>query len=415
MPIVANGTTATELKDGEVGNFSLSFPSGTVTVHKLSQTNASGTTVYYYAGELTKTYNYSYDTISVNGTTLTSSYKLVAGTNTGIRYNAYYAKYTGGVLTLRSYRYMQTTASASNTTQLSIPSTTVKFDYTITRGSIDTVYARVGDTGSWVLVFGQVATVLYFVGNWKMNKLKADITSFFTAFASSLSASDTKPIWICPPNCYIKQTYDAIPSSLKSRVKVCAQNICQSVSSASGAYTGQISAAMAKDCGATMVMIGNSEVRQFLGLSVADSKKQVEAAVAQGLDILFCVGEDLDERNAGQSATVIYNQLAGLQIQGSGLSSIKLTVCYEPVWIMGTSAVCTAEQANQMCALILPWIQTNISNEVAQKTKVIFGGNVKENTVTSYVQQDKILGVMAGGASLNGTSFAGLINTATRS
>lgn len=278
---------------------------------------------------------------------------------------------------------------------------------------ITKVYARNGETGTYVLVFEkQVATILYFVGNWKMNKLKADITSFFTAFASSLNASSTKPIWICPPNCYIKQTYDAIPSSLKSRVKVCAQNICQSVSSASGAYTGQISAAMAKDCGATMVMIGNSEVRQHLGLTIADSKKQVEAAASQGLDILFCVGENLDERNAGQSATVIYNQLAGLQ--GTDLTSVKLIVCYEPVWAI-EGKVCTAEQANQMCGLIKQWISNNISDEVAPRTKVIFYGRVEESTVTSYVQQDNILGVVAGGASLNGTTFAGLINTATRS
>ena len=278
---------------------------------------------------------------------------------------------------------------------------------------ITKVYARNVETGTYVIVFEkQVATILYFVGNWKMNKLKADITSFFTAFASSLNASSTKPIWICPPNCYIKQTYDAIPSSLKSRVKVCAQNICQSVSSASGAYTGQISAAMAKDCGATMVMIGNSEVRQHLGLTIADSKKQVEAAASQGLDILFCVGENLDERNAGQSATVIYNQLAGLQ--GTDLTSVKLIVCYEPVWAI-EGKVCTAEQANQMCGLIKQWISNNISDEVAPRTKVIFYGRVEESTVTSYVQQDNILGVVAGGASLNGTTFAGLINTATRS
>lgn len=278
------------------------------------------------------------------------------------------------------------------------------------------VYARQNESSPYVLVFEkQVATILYFAGNWKMNKLKADITSFFTVFAKVLNASDTKPIWICPPNCYIKQTYDAIPSSLKSRVKVCAQNICQSVSSASGSYTGQISAAMAKDCGATMVMIGHSEVRQYLGLTVADSKKQVEAAVAQGLDILFCVGENLDERNAGQSADVIYNQLAGLQIQGSGLSSINLIVCYEPLWAIGTGLTATAEQSNQMCGLIQPWIQEHISNEVSDKTKVIFGGSVKESTVTSYVQQDNIFGVMAGGASLNVITFAKLINTATRS
>ena len=160
---------------------------------------------------------------------------------------------------------------------------------------ITKVYARNGETGTYVLVFEkQIGTILYFAGNWKMNKLKADITSFFTAFASSLNANEPKPIWICPPNCYIKQTYDAIPSSIKPRVHVCAQNICQSASSASGAYTGQISAAMAKDCGATTVMIGNSEVRQYLGLTVADSKKQVEAAAAQGLNILVGVGETLE-------------------------------------------------------------------------------------------------------------------------
>lgn len=280
---------------------------------------------------------------------------------------------------------------------------------------ITKVYARNGETGTYVLVFEkQIGTILYFAGNWKMNKLKADITSFFTAFASSLNANEPKPIWICPPNCYIKQTYDAIPSSIKPRVHVCAQNICQSVSSASGAYTGQISAAMAKDCGATTVMIGHSEVRQYLGLTVADSKKQVEAAAAQGLNILFCVGETLEEREAGQSADVIYNQLAALNV--SLITDVStLIVCYEPVWAIGTGKTATPEQANQMCALIEPWIREHLGGPVADNTKVIFGGSVKESTVTSYVRQTDILGVMAGGWSQDGTTFAGLINTATRS
>lgn len=280
---------------------------------------------------------------------------------------------------------------------------------------ITKVYARNGETGTYVLVFEkQIGTILYFAGNWKMNKLKADITSFFTAFASSLNANEPKPIWICPPNCYIKQTYDAIPSSIKSRVHVCAQNICQSASSASGAYTGQISAAMAKDCGATMVMIGNSEVRQYLGLTVADSKKQVEAAAAQGLNILFCVGETLEEREAGQSADVIYNQLAALNV--SLITDVStLIVCYEPVWSFGTGLTPTVNQANQMCALIQPWIRNNIGGPVADNTKVIYGGAVIESTVNSFVNQDNILGVMVGGRSQDGTTFAGLINTATRS
>ena len=280
---------------------------------------------------------------------------------------------------------------------------------------ITKVYARNGETGAYVLVFEkQIGTILYFVGNWKMNTLKADITSFFTAFASSLNANEPKPIWICPPNCYIKQTYDAIPSSLKSRVHVCAQNICQSTTLVSGAYTGQISAAMAKDCGATTVMIGNSEVRQHLGLTVADSKKQVEAAAAQGLNILFCVGETLEEREAGQSADVIYNQLAALNV--SLITDVStLIVCYEPVWSFGTSLTPTVNQANQMCALIQPWIRNNIGVPVADNTKVIYGGAVIESTVNSFVNQDNILGVMVGGRSLNSTTFAGLINTATRS
>lgn len=289
-------------------------------------------------------------------------------------------------------------------------------DLKVGNTDITQVYARQNESSPYVLVFEkQVATILYFVGNWKMNKLKSDITAFFTAFASSLNANDTKPIWICPPNCYIKQTHDAIPSSLKGRVKVCAQNICQSVSSASGAYTGQISAAMAKDCGATMVMIGHSEVRHIIGLTVADSKKQVEAAVAQGLDILFCVGETLDERNAGQSTTVIYNQLSALEI-GSPITNIsRLIVCYEPLWEIGTGLTPTANQANQMCALIKPWIEEHLTGAVASKTRVIYGGAVNESTVNSFVNQDNIIGVMAGGRSLNGTTFAGLINTATRS
>lgn len=417
MSIVANGTTATTLKDGEVGNFSLSFPSGTVTVHKLSQTNASGTTVYYYAGELTKTYNYSYDTISVNGTTLTSSYKLVAGTNTGIRYNAYYAKYTGGVLTLRSYRYMQTTASASTTTQLSIPSTTVKFDYTITRGSIDTVYARVGDTGSWVLVFGQGGTTtmaLFFGGNWKMNNLKANIDTYFNTFNSALELNESKKVVIFPPACYLDYVKSKISSSLSSMVSVGAQLISYETR---GAFTGQMSVNMAKDCGCSAVLVGHSECRQYLGITDDDCHKQTLKALSEGLKVWLCVGEPLEIREAGTQEAYVINQLevaigAGTGIAVSDIENGNVIINYEPIWAIGTGKTATPEQANQMCRVIRQWISTNYTGEAGQKTEIVYGGNVKVNNIEELMAQSDINGALAGGAALHADDFAQMINIA---
>lgn len=281
--------------------------------------------------------------------------------------------------------------------------------------NITKVYARQNDTSAYVLVFEKgVATILYFFGNWKMNKLKADITSFFTTFASSLNASDTKPIWIFPPNCYIKYTYDAIPSSLKSRVKVGVQNICQSTASASGAYTGQISATMAKDCGASIVLIGNYECRNYLNLTNTDTKTQVESAITAGLDVVFCVGEDLSQRQAGNTATVLQQQLAGLL--SSNIANInKLYISYEPVWAIGTGYTCSAANAQAAAEIIKAWLTTNFSTGFAQSTPVLFGGSTNANSINQYVNQNDLLGVCVSGVSTNATNFANMINTATRS
>lgn len=417
MPIVANGTTLTALKDGEVGNFSLSFPSGTVTVHKLSQTNASGTTVYYYAGELTKTYNYSYDTISVNGTTLTSSYKLVSGTNTGIRYNAYYAKYTGGVLTLRSYRYMQTTASASNTAQLTIPSTTVKFDYTITRGSIDTVYARVGDTGSWVLVFGQGGTTtmaLFFGGNWKMNKVKADIDTFFTTFLSSLELNSQKKVVIFPPACYLSYVKSKIPSSYSGMIEIGAQF---TASEEQGAYTGQISAAMAKDCGCTYAIVGQMECRNYLGVTNSDCNKAIQLALSNNLKVLYCVGDSLEQHEAGQMATAINTQLEealGSYITAEDIKN-NIIYVYEPIWAIGTGKTASPEDAEAASIAINDWIAEKTSaSGVADEATILWGGSANQRNINSWLSPQLIDGVLSSGVSTSASNFATMINTGTK-
>lgn len=414
MSIVVNGTTATALKDGEVGNFSLSFPSGTVTAIKVSKTNSSGTTVYYYTGELTKTYSYSYDTISVNGTTLTSSYKLVAGTNTGIRYTAYYAKYTGGVLTLRSYRYMQTTASASSTIQLSILTTAVRFDYTITRGSIDTVYARVGDTGSWILMFGQGGTTtmaLFFGGNWKMNNLKADIDTYFNTFNSALELNESKKVVIFPPACYLDYVKSKISSSLSSMVSVGIQNV-STASRANGSYTGQIAPEMAADCGCTAAMIGNSECREYLGITDTDCNQQILHSLSAGLAVWLCVGEPLDIREAGTQETYIANQLqtALANVDGTDYENGKIVINYEPIWSIGTGKTCSADQANTMCGFIKQWIATNKGDIAAEKTEVVYGGAVKVSNIEELMSKPNINGTLSGGITLKAEDFAEMIN-----
>lgn len=277
---------------------------------------------------------------------------------------------------------------------------------------ITQVYARNGETGTYVLVFekgGVVTVALWFGGNWKMNKIKSEIDTFFNTFNSALDLNSTKKVVIFPPACYLDYVKSKISSALSSMVEVGIQNISDRPK---GAFTGQISAQMAADCGCTYALIGESEARNYLGVTDSAVHDQVLLALNNGLTPVLCVGENLDIREAGTSRAYIENQLQ-VAIGTLSVSELeRVIIVYEPVWVMGTGKTCLPTDANQMCGYIKEWLAYNWGQEYAEKICVCFGGNVKPTNINDLLAQPYIDGVNGAGVSFEPADFAGMINIA---
>lgn len=277
---------------------------------------------------------------------------------------------------------------------------------------ITKVYARNGETGAYVIVFekgGVVTVALWFGGNWKMNKIKSEIDDFFNTFNSRLDFNPTKKVVIFPPACYLDYVKSKISSALSSMVEVGIQNISNREK---GSYTGQISAQMASDCGCTYALIGESEVREYMGITDNDVHDQVLLALNNGLKPVLCVGENLDIREAGTSRTYIENQLQEA-IGTLSLSEVKrLIIVYEPIWAIGTGKTCLPINANEMCGYIKEWLAYRWGMEASDNIPVCFGGNVKPANINDLLAQPYINGANGGGVSLKAADFATMINIA---
>lgn len=277
--------------------------------------------------------------------------------------------------------------------------------------NIQKVYAKQGETGTYVLVFekgGVVTMALWFGGNWKMNQTKAAIDAYFDTFNSALELNPTKKVVIFPPACYLDYTKSKISSALSSMVEIGIQNIS---TEAKGAYTGQISAQMAVDCGCTYALIGQNEVREYLGITGNAVHSQVLLALGNGLKPVLCVGENEEIRDAGTYRVYIENQLQ--EAIGTLMESDveKFIIVYEPIWAIGTGKTCSPEDANQMCGYIKEWLG-QWGQATADKIPVCFGGSVKASNINDLLMQPTISGVNGAGVSLKAADFAGMINIA---
>ena len=285
-------------------------------------------------------------------------------------------------------------------------------DLKVGNTDITKVYARNGETGTYVLVFEKGGTVvinMFFGGNWKMNKVKSEIDAFFNTFNSALDLNPMKKVVIFPPACYLDYVKSKISSALSSMVEVGIQNISDK---AKGAFTGQISARMAVDCGCTYALIGESEARNYLGVTDSAVYDQVLLALSNNLKPVLCVGENLDIHEAGTSRAYIENQLQ----EAIGTLSVseveKLIIVYEPVWAMGTGKTCSPQIANEMCGYIKEWLSYKLGQEYAEKIPVCFGGNVKPANINDLLAQPYINGANGAGVSLKAADFATMINIA---
>lgn len=248
-----------------------------------------------------------------------------------------------------------------------------------------------------------------FFGNWKMNGSFSFIDSYFSDFFSAVDTNVTDTICIMPPACYIDYVNSTMANFGSNVIMAGAQDMSMTGGNY-GAFTGQISMPMYVDCGAKYVLIGQAECREYLGLTNEQLKNRIESALARGLKVVYCVGENLEERETGQTESVLNTQLTeGL----SGLSAeamANITIAYEPVWAIGTGKTATPEDADAACAMIRQIVSSMYGEQYTENTYIIYGGSVKPANAAELCGMPNIDGLLVGGASLRPADFVGIIN-----
>ncbi|MDR2429256.1 MAG: triose-phosphate isomerase [Candidatus Margulisbacteria bacterium] len=239
-------------------------------------------------------------------------------------------------------------------------------------------------------------------GNWKLNKNHLETLTFIDEVTPLLSGVNEVDIVICPPFTSLNV---ATARTKGTNIKVGAQDIFWEKS---GAFTGEISGDMLKVLGCDYVIIGHSERRQYFGETDQTVNKKILAAFAAGLIPIVCVGETLQEREAGQVEQVLAAQIRG-GLQGlNAVAHGKIVIAYEPVWAIGTGQTATPEQANAAHVLIRKLLG-EIFGGTAQDIRIQYGGSVKPENVKELMAQPDIDGALIGGAALKADAFEKLV------
>lgn len=243
-------------------------------------------------------------------------------------------------------------------------------------------------------------------GNWKMNGSLASTRALLDAVtAQAETVADSVEVAVLPPFVYLPETCARLANT---SVRWGAQNLSEKTS---GAYTGEVAAAMLTDFGCHYVLVGHSERRALYGETDALVAAKFAAAQAQGVQPILCVGETLDERDQGITLTVITRQLEAV-LQQSGVKALQQAViAYEPVWAIGTGRTATPEQAQEVHAYIRSMI-AEYDVTMANSVRILYGGSVKGNNAQALFAMADIDGGLVGGASLDIGEFSAIIQAA---
>lgn len=249
-------------------------------------------------------------------------------------------------------------------------------------------------------------------GNWKMNKTVPEAVALTQRLCNHYVGSwDAVDIVLCVPAVDLKSVWTVIDFD-KTDIDVGAQNVHWE---ASGAYTGEISVDMIKEVGCAYSIVGHSERRDYFFETDEQVNAKVKALVAGGLKPIVCVGESLNVRDKGNALTFVTAQVKAA-LAGLDASDMDgLVVAYEPIWAIGTGRTATPEQAQEVCGAIRATIAELFGEEVAEATRVLYGGSMNEGNVELLLAQPDIDGGLVGGASLKADSFRQLIEAASRS
>ena len=243
----------------------------------------------------------------------------------------------------------------------------------------------------------------YIAGNWKMNLERKSALGLVSALRERVGVRREVDVAVFPPFVYLDEIARALGGS---PVRVGAQNCCDETS---GAFTGEVSAAMLLDVGAEIVILGHSERRHIYGESDELVNRKVLAALDAGLEVILCVGETLEERDAGRTEQVIGGQLTQ-GLAGLGARDMqRTTVAYEPVWAIGTGRNATAKQAGEAHAYLRGVLAGLFDESVAESVRIQYGGSVKPSNVRELMSVPDVDGCLVGGASLQADTFLPLI------
>lgn len=240
-------------------------------------------------------------------------------------------------------------------------------------------------------------------GNWKMFKTINEAKSFWDSIASvTIDASKVDAV-ICAP--YL-QLPTLVEASQGSSVHIGAQNMHEEQE---GAFTGEISGAMLKDVGVSHVVIGHSERRQYFNETDESVNKKTKAALSYELTPIVCVGESLEQRESGDTESVVSKQVAEA-FEGLTEEQVEKTiVAYEPIWAIGTGKTATADDADQVCQAIRETVLDLHGEEAASALRILYGGSVKPTNIEELLEKEHVDGALVGGASLEAESFLQLV------
>ncbi len=242
-------------------------------------------------------------------------------------------------------------------------------------------------------------------GNWKMNTTLDEATKLVTQLKQAIDRVEGVEKLVCPPFVSISAVKDILAGS---SIKVGAQN---AYFEEKGAYTGEISPMMLRGL-CEYVIIGHSERRQYFKESGDLINKKLKALMKTGLKPILCVGERLEENEAGQTAKVVVTQLKEALVDIK--ASEDMVIAYEPVWAIGTGRAATGRQSNETIGLIRKTVGTVISAEAAANMRILYGGSVTADNITEFISEPEIDGGLVGGASLKTDQVSAIVQKAAQ-
>lgn len=243
-------------------------------------------------------------------------------------------------------------------------------------------------------------------GNWKMNKTLSEGIALAKEIADAISGKNLKcDIIVGVPFVHLASVSELLKGSI---IRVSAENCADK---ASGAYTGEVSAAMVASTGATYCIIGHSERRTYYGETYEILKQKVALALENSLRPIFCIGETKDEREAGNQNAVVKAQLEGSVFNLTPDEFKQIVIAYEPVWAIGTGLTATSEQAQEMHSFIRSLINEKYGDTIANDTTILYGGSCNPTNAKELFSKPDVDGGLIGGASLKADDFVAIIES----